>query len=124
VADVEEVLRHRIRALPSPGHRGRVLAAVGEELAFARRSWWARPDTWRFAAALAAAAALWLNLAMSAANGMRLGAAPRADGAAVAASARSIRRILPDLPPEEALRQAVLARADVRLSAMPLPPWP
>ena len=123
LAEVEALLDGRALAAPPAAHRERILAAVGAELARARRPWWARADTWQFAAAIAAGAVLWLNLAMSAANGMRIGAAPRADGAAIAASARSIRRVLPDLPPEETLRQAVLARADVRLSAMPLPPW-
>jgi hypothetical protein len=123
LAEMEAALRGRARAAPCPDHRGRVLAAVGAERTRAGRPWWARADTWRFAAALAAGTVLYLNLSMSAASRMRLGAETEANGAAVADLARRVQRILPDLPAQEAVRQALLARADVRLAAAPMGSW-
>jgi hypothetical protein len=104
LAELERLLSRRRRPAPPADLRQRVLAAVrrasaGEVAGF-----------WRFAAGVAAAALLAINLSMSAAGNTdwHLAGEPAPD---CAASADRIHEVLPELSEREARRQAVLLRA-------------
>ena len=103
--------------------RSRVLAAVSRERPTPRAKP-ARGGFARFAAATAAAALLAVNLSASLANNTdwRLRLPP--SGPDVADLAEQIHTLAPDLPDEEARRQAVLLRAAATLvpAPAPLPP--
>jgi hypothetical protein len=114
LADLERRLARR-NSPPLPGElRQRVLAAV-------RRASDGH-DFWRFAAGVAAAALLAINLSMSVANDTDWhlidAPVPRDTGAA-----EQLGALLPELSPQEARRQALLMQARSRLHGTPpLPP--
>lgn len=89
---------------------GQVRAGVRQERSAAR---------WAFAAALAAAVLVWVNLSLSATQatdyGMRLGG----QGPPIGMAARQIQRLLPGISRREALRQATLLQAGSNLVACP-----
>jgi hypothetical protein len=114
LAELERRLAGRPRPEPAAGLRPRVLAAVGRELG--RRG---GGSAWRFAAATAAAALLWINFSMSVANDMDWRLGRGLDGATLAAAAGRLRQLVPELPEREALRQALLLQAGSRLVPAP-----
>src|SRR5262245_429052 len=101
LAALEQELADRPRAEAPPALRGRVLAAVGRELAPARR------PRWQFAAALVTAALLWANFSMSVANNMTWPLADDPDTPPVEETATRIRALAPELGEGEARRQAL-----------------
>jgi len=118
---LESALRRRVAADPSEGHRDRVLRAMHDAATEAptpiTSSWW---TGWRFAAAAAVAAVLWINLSMSVCAMPTL---PRLDGNGeqVHALAEQIGQLLPELSDAECRRQATLMHAGSRLVPMPRP---
>jgi hypothetical protein len=103
---LEQRLAARPRPQPSSRLKEQVLGSLRSEL---RRS--QGGARWAFAVAVAATVLLWLNLSLSATQATDFGL--RLDGRRqpVEPIAAEIRQLLPDLPPHEALRQAVLLRA-------------
>ncbi len=114
---LERELAERPRPAVPPALRRRVLAAVPVEL---RRQ--QRRARWAFAAQVAAAALLWLNLSLSATTATQGAPRRRGDPRAVRATAREIRRLLPGLSPREALACATALRAGTDLRGCPPPP--
>ena len=118
---LESVLSRRVITDPFEGHRDRVLRAMREAATEAPTpitpSWW---TGWRFAAAAAVAAVLWINLSMSLCAMPTL---PRMDsnGEQVHALAEQIGQLLPELSESECRRQAALMHAGSRLVPMPRP---
>jgi hypothetical protein len=104
LAAVEQELSGLDRSPPA-ALRSRVLAAVRREL---RRR--ARSSTWRFAATIAAAALVGINLSMSVANNAAWSPPPGIDRDQMEATAASLRRLLPELPEQEIYRQALAAQ--------------
>ena len=115
--DVEDALAAR----PAPGAggevRARVLAAVSRELA--ARAGQRRAGLWRFAATAAALVLLWLNLSLSAVNGMefalRLGNG-QVDERAVLAQ---VSAVVPECTAQEVRRHVLLLRARAHLVGAP-----
>ncbi|MGD0091617.1 MAG: hypothetical protein ABSE73_17000 [Planctomycetota bacterium] len=108
--------------LPEAGSaaRGKILAAVGAELALKARA--RQQSWWRFAAALAALVLLWLNLSMSAVNCTEIRFSPEEKDGDERAALAQIQDLIPDCTVKEAQRQLLLLRARTRLvSAPPLP---
>lgn len=113
---LEQQLAARPRPQPRAGQKLRFVQSVRAELYRQRAG-----ARWAFAAAVAASALVWLNLSLSASQatdcGLRL-----ADGAeSIETTADEIRRLVPELPPREAMRQAVLLRAGAGVVACPRP---
>jgi hypothetical protein len=107
LAELEARLERRARPDPPAGLRERVLAAVRRE---------GRVDAggfWRFAAAVAAAAVLLINLSMSAANDTDWGLA--AEAVPVGGFIGEPSEIA-EAPEREDRRQALLARGRARLT--------
>jgi len=115
LAALERELAARPRPAPSEALRGRVLAAARRELSAPGR----RLGAWEFALAAAAAFILLLNLSISAANDMDWRLCGGLDREAVAAAAEEIGRLAPELPPQEARRQALILVAGSRLPMLP-----
>jgi hypothetical protein len=109
----EELLAHP-RPDPPANLRQRVMDGVCGEL---------RPNGWRarwaFAASLAAAVLVWVNLSLTATRatdcGLRVGYLPEV----VDETTQQIVRLLPQISPEEARREALLLQAGSLL-----PPYP
>src|SRR5262245_26210530 len=111
LADLERRLAKRPRIEPPPDLGARVLAA--RRAALGRR----RPvGAWRAWAGVAAALLFGINLAMSLASDADWHLLPAAEPAQVAATARRLRELAPDLPESELRRQALLLRASAGLS--------
>ena len=104
--ELERALAGRPGREPPPAFRARVMGAVSRELGADRRR-----ERWAFAARVAAAALLWLNLSLSATivAAPPLPAAP--NGRAAAEAAEQLRRLLPEMPREQALAYAAMLRA-------------
>lgn len=81
-------------------------------------------DLWKFAVAAAAVAMLWINLSMSATQATDFGFRRSAglggfhESESIEVMTEQIRELLPELPPEEARRQAVLLRASEDMSGL------
>lgn len=116
LAAVERELAARPRPAPSETLRQRVLAAARRELSSPAAPQQRRLGTWEFALAAAAVALLVANLAMSAANDMTWSRQPALDCNAVAAAAEEIGRLVPELAPQEARREALIL-----VAGLPLP---
>jgi hypothetical protein len=118
LAALERELAARPRPAPSEGLRERVLAAARRELS-APPAPGRRLGAWEFALAAAAAFILVLNLSMSAANDMDWRLRGGLDREAVASVAEEIGRLAPELPPQEARREALVLVAGSRLPMLP-----
>jgi hypothetical protein len=115
LADLERRLAQRHRPEPAGDLRRRVLAAV-------RAAGSEGNGFWRFAAAVAAAALLAINLSMSVAADTDWHLGDTNPPPSAHAVARRLQEVLPDLPPDEARRQALLQAGRSRLT--PTPPLP
>jgi hypothetical protein len=114
--DLEDLLRRRVLPVPPPMLRTRVLSGVHGELR--REQWRSRAS---FAAALAAAALLWINLSSSASLATVPWVPTSACWESSCVTAAQIRELLPEATPEEAARYAMVLRAG---SQIPQCPWP
>jgi hypothetical protein len=74
---------------------------------------------WQFAAAVAAAAMLWMNLSLSATQATDFGLRPSRPSESIETIARQIEQLAPDLSPREARRQAILLQAGSNLVCYP-----
>jgi hypothetical protein len=112
-ADLEGQLRNRWQLVPRGGFRQKVLGAMA--LARDRDKAPENNGLWRFAAAMAAAVLLGINLSMSVAadTDWRLGEC--LDSSEIEAQAAQIRQLLPEIPEREAYRQALLLWASSRV---------
>lgn len=119
LAALERELASRPRPAPSDALRQRILAAARRELAARPAPERRRLGTWEFAMAAAAAFILLLNLSISAANNMSWRLCGGLDREAVAGAAEEIRRLAPDLPPQEIRREALILVAGSRLPMLP-----
>ncbi len=111
---IEKELAARPRGRPSEQLRARCLDGLQAELRLQRAG-----SRWAFAVAVAATALVGLNLAISAGQATDFGL--RLDGRqqSVAKTAAEIRRLLPDIPPGEAARQAVLMHSGATIVPCP-----
>jgi hypothetical protein len=103
---LERDMAHR----PLPEAPARLRQRVLDDLGSRRRTELAR-DRWQFAAAVAAAALLWLNLSMSATQATDFGFRPAGPSDSIEPTARQIRQLVPEFPADESRREAVLWRA-------------
>jgi len=108
LAAVERELAARPRPAPSETLRQRVLAAARRELSSPAAPERRRLGTWEFAVAAAAAFVLVLNLSMSAANDTTWNPPAALDRDAVTSAAEQIGRLVPELAPQEARREALI----------------
>ena len=112
---LERELANRSLSAASTGLRQRVLDDVRTRL-HAEKS----RDRRHFAAAMAIAALLWMNLSMSATQATDFDVRPKEPVESIAAIAPQIRQLLPELSPEESQRQAILLRAGANMTLMPV----
>ena len=112
--ELEERLAASPRGIPRGALRERFLSSVPRELRGAERR-----ARWTFTVAVAATALVWLNRSMSATQATDCGLHFDGGQASVEQAAEEIRRLLPELPPQEALRQAILLRASTGLVPCP-----
>lgn len=103
---LEELLAARERPQPLPEMKQRLLYSVRAEL---RRS--QVRSRWTFAVAMAASVLVWLNLSLCATQATDCGLKLNDPRQPIEDAAQQIHQLLPDLPPREAMRQAVLLRA-------------
>ena len=103
---IEQDLAARRRAQPSSRLKEQCLRTLRAEL----RRQEAR-SRWTFALAVAASVLLGLNLSLSASQATDYGFQRDGRQPSVQRTAAEIRRLLPEVPPQEATRQAVLLRA-------------
>jgi hypothetical protein len=103
---LERHLTARERPQPSYQAKQRLLCSVRAE----RRRSQAR-GRWTFAVAMAATVLVWLNLSLCATKATDCGLGLVGPHQPVENGAEQIHQLLPDLPPREAARQAVLLRA-------------
>lgn len=118
LAGLEQRLAARPLPEPSPGLRGRVMAAICQE-GLRHSPVGASAGVWRFAAAVAALLMLCLNLSMTVANHADWdvwGGPGRRD---VASRARQLREGVPELSEPEALRVARVMDSGSRLIPAP-----
>jgi hypothetical protein len=106
LAAFEQDFRARTGSEPAAPLRHRVLTAVRQELRKGQRR-----SAWQFAAALAAAALLWMNFSMSVANNTSWTFTTGIDDDRLQAMADRIHALSPELPETEVYRQAFLAQA-------------
>jgi hypothetical protein len=109
---LERVLKERPHEGPSAPLRGRVMAGVQVRRQQSASGWW-------MAAGVAAAVLIWLNVSLSATNATEGPLPPRATHDPLEQVARQIQHLVPDLPHEEALRQAALYRSGSALVLCP-----
>jgi hypothetical protein len=76
---------------------------------------------WQYAAGLAAAAVLVINLSMAAAPITNFVPRPKVDAGQIESAAREIERSLPDLPQREAKRMALTMASAQQIVPAPLP---
>ncbi len=110
LADLERQLAERAVPKPTEAFRRRVLTAMRTDRA--------RPDGWRFAAALVAAVLLCLNLALSLANHRAWSPVEGDKDGDVETGVRELRQENPDLSEEEAYQVVVLRRTAPSLAAV------
>lgn len=122
-SDLPEPLREieaRLASRPGiepPSHlRQRILAEVRRNLAAPVRP---RLSLWEFAAALAAAVLVAMNLSMAAASQTAL-SLPSGPGNGIDEAVAAVRQLVPDMPEAEARRQVVLLKAGSRLVPAPV----
>jgi hypothetical protein len=113
---LERALLTRTREAAPSGLRRRVLLGLRSE----RRREEARAR-WSFAALAAAVAALWINLAILSSLRTAIPEVSAATGPSVAAIAREIHRLLPEIGEGEAVRHAVIYRGGPRPGPCVLP---
>ncbi len=96
------------RERPQPSHQAkqRLLCSVRAELRRSRAQ-----SRWAFAAAMAATVLVWLNLSLCATQATDCGLELGGPRQSLESGAEQIHQLLPDLPPREVTRQAVLLRA-------------
>ena len=111
---LERLLAARERRQPPPEMKQRLLFGVRAELHRSQDS-----SRWAFAVAVAATVLVWLNLSLCATQATDCGLALRGPHQPVEDQAEQIRQLLPDLPPREAMRQAVLLRAATGVTPCP-----
>lgn len=111
---LERDLAKRSLLAATAGLRQRVLDDVRSRLRAERLR-----DRWQFAAAVAAAALLWMNLSMSATQATDFDLRPQWPVESSAAIAQQIRQLVPECSPEEVRRQAILLRAGANMPLMP-----
>jgi hypothetical protein len=114
---LERDLAARPRSDPPVELRRRVMADVRAEL----RGRGLR-NGWPFAAAVAAAALLWINLSLSATLATDYSKRPYSSAPPVKEVAQQIQKLLPELSEREALRQAILLKAGSDLGRYPSVP--
>jgi hypothetical protein len=124
LTDLEQQLAARALPEPSPELRGRVITAIRQKTVEGPAL--GVTGAWRFAAALAAALLLMLNLSMSVANraerdGWRR---PQQQKQDTAAAARKLAQIVPELSEQEAFRTVLLLQNDPPLILAPCPRAP
>jgi hypothetical protein len=112
--DIERDLMGRERVQAPPGFRERLAHRIGEELRRERAR-----GLLAFAAGLAAAVVLCLNFSMTAAGSIEFELQVADGRPPVQALARQIQEAVPDLPPREALRQAILLSERAGLPGSP-----
>jgi hypothetical protein len=103
---LERDLADRPRPDPPAELRQRVIGGVRAEL---QRN--GARNGWTFAAAVATAALVWLNLSLSATLATDCGPQPDSLAPEVGKVAEQIQQLLPELSEREALRQAILLQA-------------
>lgn len=120
LAELEQRLACRAASQPSDHLRARILQAVARELAQPSMAATPRMSFWSYAASLAAAAILVLNLSL-AASGNPLAVRPKLAPQQTLARANAIRQVAPELSAVETRRMALLLSASESLVAVPLP---
>jgi hypothetical protein len=118
LVDLERLLADRIRQEPAPDLRQRVQAAVSREL---DRQAGERTKRlrWRRLGAAAAVVLVWINFSTSLVNNMDWRFRGDNGGAEMAAAARHVRKLAPDLSEQDAMRQALLLQAGSRAAPAP-----
>lgn len=112
---LEDLLFVTRPAAPPPELRGRVLAATHTELQRERQQ-----QMWRIIATTAAAFSLWLHLSWSAVLDTRPNIGVVLTPADLDRQASEIQRLIPDLPPGESHRQALLMNIGRNTTIQPL----
>jgi len=107
------------RTLPEPSAclRQRVFNDFRAQLCAERRR-----NNWRFAVAVAATALVWMNLSMSATQATDFGfrrSLQSESRESIETIAQQIQQLLPELPPEEARRQAILMQVSSNIICLP-----
>jgi len=116
LAALERELMARDRPSPPSALRQRVLDGVRRDH---RRP--PRLPAWQFAAAVAAALLLGINLSVSVANNLSGHLADGLDKERLDAEAERLRGLVPELSDQEVYRQALLAQGAAQLLAAPVP---
>ena len=114
---LERDLAGRPRPDPPAELRQRVIQGVRAELQGNGSG-----NRWTFAAGVAAAVVVWVNLSMSATLATDYGSRPTSPRLQVDKLAEQIQQLLPELSEHEALRQAGLMQAGSQLSRYPMLP--
>ncbi len=96
---IERDLANCFLSVTSADLRQRVLNELRSRLRAERSR-----DAWQFAAVVAAAALLWINLSISATQATDFDLRPKGPAESVTAIAQQIRQLLPELSPEEVRR--------------------
>ncbi len=103
-------------ARPAPELRATVLRTVRRELGRTSSRRVLRGSFWGFAAAAAAAALLWANFSVSAANNTDCPPTSREARPNIRDTARRIRELLPEMTEDESIRHALLLPASSPLT--------
>lgn len=111
---LEDLLFHTRPAAPSLDLRERILVTTRTELQRERQR-----QTWRVIATTAAACALWLHLSWSAVLDTRPNIGVVLTTAELDRQASEIQRLIPDLPPGESRRQALLMNIGLNATIQP-----
>ncbi len=119
LSGLEQELATRAIPEPSPGLRGRVMAAIRQESVESPAVELA--GIWRFAAAVAAVLLLLLNLSMSVANHADWDVWGRPQQQDIASVARKLRETVPELSEREAFRVALVMESGPPLILAPCP---
>ncbi|HEX2971109.1 MAG TPA: hypothetical protein VHP11_02180 [Tepidisphaeraceae bacterium] len=121
LAELEQRLMRREAERPSDLARARILQAVARELAQPSGVAVRRMGFWSYAASLAVAAILLLNLSLAAAMGNLLATRPKLTPQQTLARADAFRPVGPELSPADTRRMAVMLSAAESLVVAPLP---
>jgi len=115
--ELEQLERHlaaRERSQPPRALKQQVLHGMRADL----RRLQAR-SRWTFAAAMAATVLVWLNLSLCASQATDYGLELDGRHQSLGNDAEQIQQLFPDLPPREAMRQAILLRAGAGVVGCP-----
>lgn len=118
LADLERRLADRVRQEPAPNLRRSVRAAVARELD-RHVGEMAKRLRWRRLAAAAAVVLVWLNFSTSVVNNMDWRFRGDNGRTQIAAAARHVSELAPELSKHDALRQAMLLEAGLRAAPAP-----